>query len=151
MRREYASPHSPSPPLDRGFVRLYRAQPAATQVAAARLPDWITTCNTYLHTRQAEGRWFSDDLSEALWYLAHEYPDGEIVYVDVEASRAESFRVSNLPAKTGGKGAIDNPRAFSLRPEHEFFLPREISGRSKRLDVLHQDPPQAQHRRKARP
>jgi hypothetical protein len=108
-------------------VRLYRGQPGRS--AYREIPAWIRESATFQLQRTAEGRWFTDNLDEALWY-ARECDDGEVVFVDVAAAGIEQYRVSNIAVKPGGKDVIDNPRAFSKRPEFEFFLSAELAAQA---------------------
>lgn len=109
-----------------GMVRLYRAEsnPNAPKKSPA---EWVQEDENYKRSLQAEGRWFTDSLDEANWYLQNEYPGGRITYMDIPADQAEQFRVSNFPEKVGGKGAEESPRAFSRRPEIEFFVSPELA------------------------
>jgi hypothetical protein len=110
-----------------GFVRLYRAEATPEQRATGKVSDWIKESDVFKRAQAAEGRWFTDDIEEVNWYLQNEYPGGRIVYVDVPVDEAERFRVSNMPVREGGKNAEENPRAFSRRPEKEFFLPKTLA------------------------
>lgn len=109
-----------------GRVRLYRAQPFPHRVKKSP-PSWSDNAPEVINMRDASSRWFTDSLSEAYWYLEHEYPDGEIVFIDIDGDEAEKHRVSRIAAKPGGKNTPANPRAFSLVPELEYFVPREIA------------------------
>ena len=117
-------------------VTLYRAQPLPSTPAAA--PSWSDTHPQVAHMKTAAGRWFTDDRAEAEWYIRNEYFDnGLLVTVTLPKAQAEFYRVSNLPVKAGGKDAPDNPRAYSRRPEKEFFLPTEVALRAEPL--LHEE------------
>jgi hypothetical protein len=105
------------------LIRLYRGQPAAS--VYNELPAWIRESVTFQQMLAATGRWFTANLDEAAWY-ARECDDGEIVFIDLPADEVERYRVSNIALKPGGKDAMDNPRAFSRRPELEFFIPQEL-------------------------
>lgn len=48
-------------------------------------------------------------------------------YIDIPRDVAETLRVSNIPLKPGGKHTPENPAAFSLRPEREFFVPMAVA------------------------
>ena len=108
------------------LVRLYRAEsnPNALKKSPA---DWIKESDTYKNTLAASGRWFTNDLKEAQWYLDNEYPGGIITYVDLPASEAEALRVANLTELPGGKNTPNNARAFSRSPEKEFFVSAEAA------------------------
>lgn len=107
-----------------GMIRLYRAEDKNVQSNA---PSWMKEDELYQNVLNASGRWFTDSLKEAQWYINQEYPDGHIVYVDLPAEEAEQYRVSNLAMKKGYKDVRENPAAFSRRPDREFFLPIEIA------------------------
>lgn len=115
-------------------IRLYRAEekPGVVGTFPGGFPEWIKQSPEYQRGQQAGGRWFTDDLGEAKWYIEHEYPLGKIVFVDVPRTIAERYRVSQLK-KEGGKMIAENPFAFSNRPEKEYFLPREISDKKQEL------------------
>ena len=107
-------------------TQLYRAQ--GRDVKPGSFPSWMEDNEDFRNSKAAEGRWFTDSKEEAEWYDAHEHlGDGEIVEVTLLARVAESFRVSNLPVRNGGKSAAENPAAFSLRPHTEFFLPATVA------------------------
>jgi len=115
-------------------VRLYRAEenPDAPKQSIAA---WITESDNYKNTLAATGRWFTDDRAEAQWYLDHEYPNGILTYIDVPADQVESFRVSNIAPKPGGKSTADSPRAFSSRTGKEFFVSPELAATRQRLPI----------------
>lgn len=115
-------------------VTLYRGQACASDVIAR--PSWMDDDERVKISKAAEGRWFSDQRSEAEWYVANEHLGrGEISQVVLLASFAERFRVANLPLKPGGKSVVDNPRAFSLRPDVEFYLPRAVASAARPLEA----------------
>jgi len=118
-------------PAAPGTVRLYRVEATPEQSANAKISPWAKESPEFKRTMESSGRWFTDDPAEADWYLKNEYPEGRVVAVDVPVDEAEKFRVSNIPEKEGGKNIEENPRAFSRRPEKEFFLPREMAGQAK--------------------
>lgn len=109
-------------------MRLYRAEPAPGAEGKPP-PDWLKERPDYKGTMRATGRWFTNDLDEALWYLKNEYPDGRIVYVDVPIDVAERHNVSKIKKVAG-----EDPKKFSRRPEIEFFLPEEIAAQKKLFD-----------------
>jgi hypothetical protein len=90
------------------------------------VPDWISEDQRYRNMLAAAGRWFTDDLDEALWYR-EEHPGGCLWSVEVDNAEAESYRVSNMSIRPGGRDVADNPAVWSARPEMEFFLPRAIA------------------------
>lgn len=112
-----------------GMLRLYRMRPAEGGIAP--VADWIAESESYRNMLAARGRWFTDDLQEALWY-AREHPQGEIVFVDLPRAEAETFRVSRLAHLDGAFDSClhDRPAAFSARPDKEFFVSREIAVRA---------------------
>ena len=124
-------------------ITLFRAQPRPKNAVEPAPNSWIEADPLVQHMRIAAGRWFTDSRDEVDWYVANEYPDGEVVSLSLSRDEAERYRVSNLPLKPGGKDAPENPRAFSRRPEVEFFLPAEIAScatsRPERLDFARLD------------
>lgn len=115
--------HLATPEPAEGMVRLYRSEP----IEGKGVPQWAKDSPQYANTQKATGRWFTDDLEEARWYVANENPGGKITYVDVPADRVGKYRVSDMAVKDGGKSVAENPAAFSRRPEKEFFLPRKVA------------------------
>ncbi|GAI23144.1 unnamed protein product, partial [marine sediment metagenome] len=109
-------------------IRLYRAEEKPG--SGNKAPDWVEQYPEWQRTNQAVGRWFTDDLEEAEWYLNNMFIDGKIVTVEVPKEVANRYRVSNLE-KGGGKDIEENPFAFSRRPEIEYFLPRNIAHQKK--------------------
>jgi hypothetical protein len=107
------------------MITLYRAE--SNPKDRIEPAEWIKTQPSYQRTQEASGRWFTDDLEEAQWYIDNEYPGGRIVSVQIPRSDVEKYRVSKIALKEGNKNASENPAAFSRRPEKEFFLPKEIS------------------------
>ena len=97
------------------MVKLYRAE--AKHKPVRPMAEWIPRS-------PATGRWFTDDLDEVIWYMDNEYPDGDghIVYIELPKEEAERYRVSNFT-----DNEIDQPRAYSCRPDKEFFVPRAIA------------------------
>ena len=109
-------------------IRLYRGE--EKEGSGEGVPDWVKQDLAYQKSEQARGRWFTDDLKEAEWYIKNEYPNGKIVVVDVPKEIADRYRVSQL-RKVGGKTVEENPFAFSLRPEKEYFLPKHIANQKR--------------------
>ena len=123
---------APTPAAPAGMTRLYRMESTPEQVASGRnIADWIKQSPVYQNAEKAGGRWFTDDLDEINWYRQHEYPEGRMVYVDVPTAEAEKYRVSNIPLKPGDKDVADNPRAYSRRPDKEFFIPSALAAAAK--------------------
>jgi hypothetical protein len=104
-------------------MRLYRFEGTDPHT---RVSDWIRETEEYRNMIAAAGRWFADTADEALWYRC-EHESGLLVSVEIEDDVAELWRVSNLQQLPGGRNTPENPAAWSLRPEHEFFLPRELA------------------------
>ncbi|MDP3986748.1 MAG: hypothetical protein Q8P81_00810 [Nanoarchaeota archaeon] len=109
-------------------VTLYRAEEIPSKKKSP--PSWRETHLEWQIGHAASGRWFTDDLSEAEHYLDNHCANGRIVFINVPEDVAERFKVSNMEDK-GGKGIKDNPRAYSLRPEREYFLPADIAEQKK--------------------
>ncbi len=112
------------------IIRLYRAEGKGDSKEGVPAPSWVKQTLEYQRNVEASGRWFTDDLKEAEWYIKNEYPSGKILFVDVPKEIANHYRVSQLK-KTGGKLIGENPFAFSRRPEKEYFLPREIANQKR--------------------
>ena len=116
-----------------GMTRLYRAEfipgaPRAPGIGEA--PSWVQEQLRGSAQAAAAGRWFTESLEEAKWYLKHAYPEGHIVYVDVPTAVAQASRLSNLPASHPA-------RRFSRRPdlEMESFLPSEFAAMKQPLPI----------------
>ena len=109
-------------------IKLYRAE--EKEGNGKGVPDWVKQDPIYQRSQQASGRWFTEDLEEARWYITNEYPKGKIVMLEIPKNIANRYRVSQLK-KQGGKGVDENPFAFSQRPEEEYFLPRDIANQKK--------------------
>lgn len=105
-----------------GTTKLYRAEGGEQ---GNGVPDWMNSGHDqFENSKAAEGRWFTDSLEEAEWYIKNEYPNGKIVTVDVPTSEVEKYRVSNSKASD-----TDNPAKYSARPDKEFFLPSELAAK----------------------
>lgn len=101
-------------------VTLYRGESRTGK--KANLPDWVESDPKFKASQDAEGRWFSDDMAEAQYYVDNQGAT-HLTKVDVPKSKAESFRVSNL--------SKDHPaRKFSARPDKELFVDREIADKA---------------------
>lgn len=109
-------------PAEPAMTRLYRVRVRPDKVA--KRPDWITEHHEESGWLTAERRWFVADLSELDFYTKDYGDDGEIVYVDVPTEDVEQYRVSNIVPS----GNVD-PKKFSGRPEHEFFVSPELAAR----------------------
>lgn len=100
----------------RAPVRLYRGE---TNIEPTKVPDWLKDSEEYQATVDATGRWFSDNIEAAQYYVdTFGSGDGRITYIDVPAEDVEKYRASNLPA--GKFSAVG-------RAEEEFFVPRELA------------------------
>ena len=116
-----------APTPEPATMRLYRVElPPGAETKGA--PEWVKGHGIYERSKEAMGRWFTDDPAEAQWYL-DDQPGAHVTALDVPSEEAEQYRVSNLPEQAGGKETANNPRAFSRRPEKEFFLPPEVAAR----------------------
>lgn len=117
-------------PAEETMVRLYRGQ--SSQDLLKEIPNWIKESVTFSRMIEASGRWFTPDYNEALWYM-RDHDSGELVFIDVPAQLVEEYRVSNIALKLGGKDVSENPRAFSKRPELEFFIPKELARQAQKF------------------
>lgn len=114
-------------------MRLYRFEGTDPLTCVS---DWIRETDEYQNMIAASGRWFADTAEEALWYRC-DHDTGLLVSVEIDDDEAEIWRVSNMPALPGGRNSLENPAAWSLRPEHEFFLPKDIAMRAAPFDIDH--------------
>ena len=120
-------------------MRLYRGQPttAAIADAASRRSPWLSDA---MEARlgepagRAQGRWFTDDVAIARWYVedVSTRPGmAEVVAIDVPDALTETFRVSNTPETDCGL----SPGRFSRDPKREFLLPRDMADRAVPLET----------------
>ncbi len=106
-------------------IRLYRAEPVNHELPPA--PDWLAGSELYKNMVSALGRWFTDDIDEARWYLEEKASGREhIVYVDLTKEEAERYRVVNIGGSRD-KSVAESPLAYARRPEKDFFLPRDLA------------------------
>ena len=132
------------PPAVPAMTRLYRGEfELSTERGTANVPDWLAEDVRYKNMVDANGRWFADTKEGAEWYIKEKFHGGVITYVDIPTAQLEQFRVSNMAEKPGGKDALDNPRAFSARPNEEFYVPRSVADARKLLPQL-EEPTDAQ-------
>ena len=111
----------PSP--KEGYTRVYRFSGDGRR---KDVPDWMKENPDYQQMLKATGRWFTDDIEEAKWYI-REHPEGQLKYVDIPTSSLEDFRVSNIVETPDGL----DPRKFSARPQKELFLSPKFSDMAK--------------------
>ena len=106
------------------LVRLCRV--GAKKVAP--VPEWMLEDREMALQVQARGRWFvrCDDVENLEWYKKDYADQARVLSITLPAHIAERYRVANLAAEAG----ID-PRAYSRRPEEEYFLPRAFANRAK--------------------
>ena len=104
------------PDVSKDTTRLYRGETATGEIK--QIPDWLSSQPEVKATREATGRWFTNNLSDAEWYAREGL--GKISYVDVPNKVADLYRVDNL-----GSGVSD----FTSTGKEltEFFLPRSIA------------------------
>lgn len=107
-----------------GTTRIYRAQLSPEAASGNPLPCWMAENADVQSMLQASGRWWTVDLIEAVWYLKHEYPDGDgqLVWTDVPDEEVRARTVAALTASDLLPG--ENPGKFSHRGHHELFLAR---------------------------
>lgn len=116
------------PPVPDGHVRLYRGESAPTQRKV--IPEWIRQNKQALGIYDAEGRWFTNNLDNAVWYK-NDADVGRIVYVDVPEEIAKANKL-NKQSKDVQK--------FSRDLETEFFLPREWANKKVVTDLQKNTP-----------
>lgn len=110
-----------SPKVAPGFTRLYRVE---TPGSAHEIdPMWADASEGM---KAARGRWFTDDPKSAQFYIRENDRGDQIHYIDVPASEADKYKVSNIPSK-GNIYTPENPAAFSRNPTREFFLPKDLA------------------------
>jgi len=129
VRCGYHCPHL----LVNNFITLYRVQYSEEFLKARppRVPSWSDEALAYQNTLKATGRWFGESREEVEWYAKHEYFEAPVILaIELDRTEAEKYRVFNIPLKPGGRDTPENPRAFSARPESEFFLPETIAARA---------------------
>jgi len=100
------------------MTTLYRAE--APSIANPKVSEWMRSTPEYKATVDATGRWFTDDLAEAKWYLDDVQKGGSLYKVKIPSKEAEQMRISKLPEGHPAK-------EFSRRQDKEFFVPREIA------------------------
>ncbi|NTF17155.1 hypothetical protein G6L37_01755 [Agrobacterium rubi] len=112
-------------------MRLYRFEGTDK---AAPVSDWVMESDEYRNMVAASGRWFADSFEEALWYRC-DHENGHLLFIDLDDDVAEQWRVSSLAHLPGGRMTPDNPAAWSLRPDREFYLPVDLARLALPLDV----------------
>ena len=110
-------------------VKLYRGEYRGDPRA---IPDWVKQGIEENGSLDAEGRWFTDDLEIAKWYQQEAGPGGAISAVTVPRGVAEQAHVTNQPALI---------QRFSLNPEREYFLPRDIA-ETRQVESIQAPPPE---------
>jgi hypothetical protein len=96
-------------------MKLYRGQ---LDRCSLRLPSWIRNQLPL----EVIGRWFTDDVKIAQWYIEEAAPNGVLIVVDVPDEVAEASWLPNQPKKI---------QLYSKDINHEFFLPREWAERAR--------------------
>jgi hypothetical protein len=95
----------------------------------AKLADWITQSQEYQNTVVATGRWFTDKVKDALWYIENIHGGkGVLRSITLHRDVALVFRVDQFDGRS--KNQVDSPRAFSKKPESEYFLPAIVAARA---------------------
>jgi hypothetical protein len=107
-----------------GFVRVYRGEATPTNKPAT--PDWLSAQLKEKGVSDAAGRWWTNNIETAKWYLEDSGETGRIVYQDIPedvwnsaASNEEALKWSPRAAK----GIRD-----------EGFLPPEYKGKGQLFD-----------------
>ena len=119
-----------TPPLPLpGMIRLYRGETAG--VPDGPVPSWMENNPEFVETKAASGRWFSEQIEDAIYYCHHfgAGPDAplNITWVDVPCEQLEQYRASNQPEamRFSAAGMASN----------EFFLSRELADQRRPLPV----------------
>jgi hypothetical protein len=109
-------------------VRLYRVGPTPAESACLRegngVSEWLAQATQKNGADAAQGRWFTNDVEEANWYM-RENPGYPIRFVDVSVQDIHGLRVA----------AHSKALQFSRRPEYEFFLPTEMANLARPLST----------------
>ena len=93
------------------------------------LAEWITQSPEYQNTVAATGRWFTHDVEDALWYIENMHGGrGVLKSITLHRDVALVFRVDQFEGQS--KSRPDCPRAFSRKPESEYFLPAIVAARA---------------------
>jgi hypothetical protein len=95
---------SGEPPVPEGMTRLYRGTGSSIKGVG---PESM------------RGRWFFSDREAAEVWAAPS--KGKVTYVDVPTSQIEQFRVKNQ---------AESVSSWSLDPDNEFFVPRDVADRA---------------------
>lgn len=111
-------------------MRLYRAEAPERPVS-----DWIEQGARERGITEARGRWFTADRDALDWYVKDVGPGARIFAVDISHQDIERYRVSNSAEIIAGRSI----KSFSRDPENEFFLPRDIAGQRRQIDMKQQD------------
>lgn len=117
-------------------MKLYRGQPTASvrEAAETRMQPWLREAiagDALGSAIRATGRWFTDDIEIARWYVEDANGEAEIVSLEISDYVADAFRVSNMKAQPCGL----DPARFSRDPEHEFMLPAHIVERASVIET----------------
>ncbi len=110
------------------MIQLWRGEglPAETP---SKLSDWITQSPEYQNTVAATGRWFTSQVDDALWYIENMHGgQGVLKTITLHRDVALVFRVDQFEGQS--KSQADSPRAFSRKPESEYFLPAIVAARA---------------------
>lgn len=102
-----------------GKTRIYRGQSA---VNARNVPSWITDRLRESGALDAEGRWWTPDPEIARWYAEDAGASGQLQYQDIPTEMVDQLRVS-----AAGKDVAK----FSLDPNNELFVPKDMVGKGK--------------------
>jgi N12 class adenine-specific DNA methylase/GGDEF domain-containing protein len=112
------------PPVEPGMARLYRGE-VTPGSERAPVPEWVSRHPEFAAIKDATGRWFTADRSEAEWYAndaSRAKENQRLVYVDVPEGELAQHLVSGKPAAR-----------WSAKPNEEFFVPREWAEKAQPL------------------
>lgn len=112
-------------PPAKGMTRLYRAESKIKK----ELPDWIKQEQQSSGHIAAQGRWYVKDKSLLDFYLKDIGPNAKTSYIDVPSKDVNKYLVENSTERLGGRTV----KSFSRDPKNEFFLPKDLTKKSKEL------------------
>jgi hypothetical protein len=108
---------------DEKMVTLYRGE--MVPGSGRDIPDWIKSDESYQRNIEAEGRWFTSDLSEAKEYAKEASSQGQpsrLVVIEVPESQLDQYRAANDP---DAARFVHHTKRDNLNDE--FFVTKDIA------------------------
>jgi hypothetical protein len=118
-------------PPPKGMTRLWGIREAES-ADSKPIPDYLRHMMAERGILDAMDRWFVRYPSMLGFYAQDRWPHSELIAVDVPDEMVDAFRVSGFPRHSRDT-RTDNPKAFSLDPENEFFLPRSTATSARKV------------------